>query len=218
MNKSGLSIKWFETGIKNSDSIDWALVMEIYRKHAKETSRVVEIGASIKDRTAQLGALCESLFGVEVVPERLPQNFNNVKYILGDWQKLSSLFETEFFDIAVASHVIEHVENDVIALTELYKVMRPGAVAIISTPNKDRLAARLSDLIKGKRKFPWYDHFREYTESSILQLLSKTPFKKHEILPVALGVTGWKLFAYIHPVPEALKSLCGFWIIVLYKS
>jgi ubiquinone/menaquinone biosynthesis C-methylase UbiE len=207
-----------KTGIKERDSIDWETVFNIYRKSVSKNSNVLEIGASIKIRTEQLALECGSMTGVEIVPDRIPPDFSNTKYVKGDWQKLSGLFAPESFDIAVASHVIEHVEHDETAFTELYKVLKPGGIAIISTPNRERLAVQIDAFFKGrKRSFPWYDHFREYTEENIKELISRTPFKNYQIIPVSFGITGWKLFIYMHPVPDFLKRLCGFWVIKLQK-
>ncbi len=45
-------------------------------------------------------------------------------------------FEDETFDFAVCSEVIEHVPDPKIAMMELYRVLKPGGVLILTTPNK----------------------------------------------------------------------------------
>lgn len=211
------SIKWLETGIKEKESIDWVVSFSQYMRFVKKSSKVLEIGASHAARTKQLARECDALTGLEILPERKPSDFDNARFILGNWEKLSEVFEPESFDIILASHVIEHVEHDRQAIEELHKALKPGGVAIISTPNRERLAARIGDLFKGKRKFPWHEHFREYTEEDLKQLILGIPFTDHEIIPVGLGITGWKLFMYIHPVPRIFRGLCGFWVTILRK-
>src|SRR5208283_5428564 len=166
------SIKWLETGIREADSIDWAVTLGLYKKFVKKSHEVLEIGASHLVRTKQLAQECSKLTGLEILPERMPSDFDNAKFVLGNWEKLSEVFEPESFDIILASHVIEHVEYDRKAVEELYKVLKKGGVAIISTPNRKRLVARIGDFFNGKKKFPWHEHFREYTEKDLINLIS----------------------------------------------
>jgi SAM-dependent methyltransferase len=43
-------------------------------------------------------------------------------------------FDDESFDAAICVHVLEHVSDDVRALAELVRILRPGGWAIIQTP------------------------------------------------------------------------------------
>lgn len=38
------------------------------------------------------------------------------------------------FDVLLANHVLEHVDDDAVALAELYRVLKPGGFAILQTP------------------------------------------------------------------------------------
>lgn len=43
-------------------------------------------------------------------------------------------FEESTFDIAMCNHVMEHVEDDIKAMSEIYRVLKPGGWAIIQIP------------------------------------------------------------------------------------
>jgi SAM-dependent methyltransferase len=43
-------------------------------------------------------------------------------------------FSSESFDFVLATDVIEHVQDDMAALKEIYRVLRPGGYALISVP------------------------------------------------------------------------------------
>ncbi len=43
-------------------------------------------------------------------------------------------FESNSFDAIICIHVLEHVENDRIAISELHRVLKPGGWALISVP------------------------------------------------------------------------------------
>ncbi|RCX33459.1 class I SAM-dependent methyltransferase [Thioalbus denitrificans] len=49
------------------------------------------------------------------------------------------------FDILIANHVMEHVADDARALTEIYRVLKPGGYAILQTPYSSKLQKTWSD-------------------------------------------------------------------------
>ena len=44
-------------------------------------------------------------------------------------------FEEDSFDAVVANQVLEHLHNTDLFITEIYRVLRPGGYAVVSTPN-----------------------------------------------------------------------------------
>jgi SAM-dependent methyltransferase len=49
------------------------------------------------------------------------------------------------FDWVIANHVLEHVDDDVLALHEILRVLRPGGRAILQTPYASRLPTKFED-------------------------------------------------------------------------
>ncbi|WP_420388033.1 methyltransferase domain-containing protein [Roseivirga sp.] len=43
-------------------------------------------------------------------------------------------FEDETFDVVFCNHVMEHVDNDIKAMSEIHRVLKPGGWAIIQSP------------------------------------------------------------------------------------
>ena len=76
-------------------------------------------------------------------------------------------------DCVISFQVIEHIEDDVKMVEEIWRVLRPGGRFVVSTPN------RLMSLTRN----PW--HVREYTPAEFTALLG-TKFDKVE----AMGVFG----------------------------
>jgi len=79
---------------------------------------------------------------------------------------------SETYDTVVSFQVIEHIQNDRLFLEEIYRVLKPGGKAIISTPNIKHTLSRN----------PW--HIREYTAKQ-LEDLCKGIFDKVE--PMGIG-------------------------------
>lgn len=51
--------------------------------------------------------------------------------------------ESDYFDVVIANHVMEHVADDSRALSEIQRTLRPGGHAILQTPFSPRLPATL---------------------------------------------------------------------------
>lgn len=52
---------------------------------------------------------------------------------------LAMPFEADTFDIVIANHVLEHVDDDARALSEIHRVLKPQGIAILQTPFSPRL-------------------------------------------------------------------------------
>lgn len=70
-------------------------------------------------------------------------------------------YEDASFDVVLLVEVIEHLENHRVALGELARVLKPGGVLILTTPNIMRLSSRFHFFLCGyhktKRRFIPFD-------------------------------------------------------------
>lgn len=73
------------------------------------------------------------------------------------------------FDCVVSFQVIEHIERDALFVAEARRVLRPGGMLILSTPNAPMSLTRN----------PW--HVREYTAAELGRLLADGGFATVEI-------------------------------------
>lgn len=76
-------------------------------------------------------------------------------------------FEDESFDVIFCNHVLEHIEDDKKAMSELYRVMKKGGWGIFQVPMKNSLETTYEDFsIKDPKErqkhFGQYDHVRWY--------------------------------------------------------
>lgn len=177
----------------------------------------MEIGASSPDKTLQLSEYCQELIAVELFPERAQKDSRNIRSITGDCQNLSDFIESSSIDIVVSSHVIEHVPDDLKSINELYKVIKPGGVALINTPNRKRLTRSIIELFSKEREFPFWEHQREYTEKDLQLLLDNSDFDKYEIIPVVFGVHGGPIFFYSETVPGRFRRFANYWEVHLFR-
>lgn len=76
-------------------------------------------------------------------------------------------FEKNTFDVAFCNHVMEHVENDIRALQEIHRVLKPGGWAIIQSPIDYSLERTFEDPTitspeEREKAFGQNDHVRMY--------------------------------------------------------
>jgi SAM-dependent methyltransferase len=197
---------------------DWEHLLISYQKHVTKNSIVLEIGASNKERTKDLSRYCKQLIGMDIFPERVFKDFANVRYVIGDWQRLSEFIAPQSIDVVISSHVIEHVSNDLKAINELYVVLKSGGIAILNTPNRKRLSRAVIEIFTGDRKFPYWEHVREYNYDDLLHLLNDSRFKKFQIIPVTFGIHGGPIYWYLEKPPIMFRKHTNFWEIHFFKE
>jgi SAM-dependent methyltransferase len=76
-------------------------------------------------------------------------------------------FEADSFDVILCSHVLEHIDDDHKAMTELLRVLKPGGWAILQVPiDQDRSVTFEDPTIvspQDRERFFWqHDHVRLY--------------------------------------------------------
>lgn len=101
------------------------------------------------------------------IVEKTYSRRSNVRRILLDDMTRSSL-PASSFDCVVSVEVLEHVEEDARFVEEVYRVLKPGGVFLMTTPNGDSV----------KNTNP--DHKRHYTREQLSALLSSV-FEKVEV-------------------------------------
>jgi SAM-dependent methyltransferase len=95
----------------------------------------------------------------------VPQNYWFVSDVL------HAPFRSEYFDALFAGEIIEHVSDPAGVLQEWKRVLKPGGVIILTTPNRERLLAK----IEGRERPYSPDHLRELSYNEL----------RDEVLPAA---------------------------------
>jgi len=96
---------------------------------------------------------------------------NNLKFLSYDGNKLP--FDNNRFDAVISFQVIEHIEDDIKFISEVYRVLKDKGKLIFTTPNKKYR-------LKPGQK-PWYQfHIREYDKDEFEDLL-ETIFNKVKV-------------------------------------
>lgn len=95
------------------------------------------------------------------------------------------------YDLVVTFQVIEHIQDDALFLKEIHRVLKPGGIALITTPNRRMSLTRN----------PW--HIREYLASE-LKALTASFFSKVTMK----GITGnEKVMAYYNENKKSVERV-----------
>lgn len=148
--------------------------------------RGVELLAPLADRYLALDKIGE-------VIDQLKKTYPEVDFQQAVFPPFSTLEENSF-DTIVSFQVIEHVKKDGEFLSEIYRVLKPGGRAILTTPNIKKTLSRN----------PW--HEREYTANELKALAGKY-FSKVEMK----GVGGnEKVMEYYDENKRAVEKITRF--------
>lgn len=163
------------------------------------------------------------VIGLDVNPS-FNLNYTGKNYSFVQADIFSAPFKEGTFDGAVSFDVIEHIENDYGFLAAIIKLLKPGGLFIIGTPNRNRITSVIEQLFKGEKQFPYnygYNpilgetiHIREYDKKNIEQLFTK--FGKEisfNIYPLLLGIRFGKKIMGLPVVPNFISAYCYYWVV-----
>lgn len=95
--------------------------------------------------------------------------------------------ENESIDLIICNHVLEHIPNDTLAMSELFRVLKAGGKAILQVPISEKLKKTIEDINeknpqKRAERFGQEDHVRIYGPD-YYEKLKNTGFVVSPLLP-----------------------------------
>lgn len=133
-------------------------------------ARTIDLGCGSGYGAARISAVARAVVGVDVSSEAVA--FAQARYDLSNltFKQIDPDARLPFndgkFDVALSFQVIEHVTNDERYIEEAFRVLRPGGVLILITPD------RRYRLFPGQK--PWNRwHLREYSMRALCKLVRR---------------------------------------------
>lgn len=167
-----------------------------YKKHG----RVLEIGSSTGLMLYLLKNLGWEVTGIEPSEKAANHSIN-----LGIKTIKKSIDQTRLpmksFDVVILNHTLEHLDNPVKTLSNVYKILKKDGLLLVSVPNFSSLSSKILGC-------HWYfllplEHKWHFSQRSLISLLNLTGFKAKECR-TASGV-----FDYADPVLELRQAALG---------
>lgn len=185
---------WFSSYASNHRrriAFDIDYVQHYTQKH----HAILEFGAVPLLLTAALHQLGYPIQGVDIAPERFQTAIDalNLNVAKCDIEIESLPFPDNAFDCILFNEIFEHLRiNLIFTLQEVFRVIRPGGLLMLSTPNlrslngilnfilRDQAFSCIPDIYTQYEKLQTLGHMghvREYTTTEVCQLLEKIGFR-----------------------------------------
>jgi SAM-dependent methyltransferase len=162
--------------------------------YAKRQSAVLDIGCAPPLLSAALLSLGYDVTGVDINPDLFARSYDRLNLTAArcdiDMEPLP--FPDDRFDTVILSEVFEHLRmNPIATLREMSRVLKPGGVLLLSTPNLRSIGGLRNFVMRAKAYscspggFPAYQdvktsgyagHIREYTATEMLEFFKGTGF------------------------------------------
>ncbi|MDQ4121033.1 MAG: class I SAM-dependent methyltransferase [Acidobacteriota bacterium] len=159
------------------DRLYFLYIQKVLQNIDKSKLRILEIAPAAQLRKAlrqneQIEYRCADLF-MEDVDDKV--NITDMK-----------VYQDESFDAFICSHVLEHVDDDLKAMRELYRILKHGGWGIAMVPINLALDetyenASITSESERWKHFGQNDHVRMYSKKGFVQRLNEAGFKVEQL-------------------------------------
>jgi SAM-dependent methyltransferase len=171
------------------------------RRHGPSHGRVLEVGCGMGHLLTWLVDSYQ-VYGADINPWALAESRRNVpqgSFLLLSAEELGA-FQDGSFQIVVSKHVVEHLPNPERSIAEMSRVLAPGGLLLLATPN---LSSPMRD-VKKERWIGYQDptHINMRLPEQWLDLL-----RAHRLSPKRIFSDGFWDAPYISWLPTKLQKL-----------
>jgi len=177
-----------------------ALDLDIVKTQVSQGSTILEFGSVPLLFTAALSKSNYSVTGVDIAPERYRQAIDKIgiNVIKCDIEKEQLPLDDNSFDAVVFNELFEHLRiNPIFTLSEVVRVMKPGGIMMLSSPNLRSLNGIYNFIIRNRsyscsgntyaeyqklEKLGHMGHVREYTTTEVIEFLKNIGFDVTSII------------------------------------
>jgi SAM-dependent methyltransferase len=166
---------------------------ELARRGLVQASRLLDLGCGDGTNLLWLGEFAEHLYGSDYNLVRLARarvRSPVATIFLADILNYPTI--DGCFDVVFFNHVIEHIPDDRVALATAYRILAPGGLLVLGTPNEGawwwQLAYKRAPELRRTT-----DHVHFYTAASIRQKMQDIGFNVFEVRHMGWGPPDWYL-------------------------
>lgn len=159
-------------------------VMDALDGHARLGASVAELGAGFGAFAKRLDDAGYETTAFDLAPDVFAEGDLDVRFEVADLNGAFDAAWEEAFDAVTAIEVVEHLENPRHFLRGIRGLLRPGGVAVLTTPNVECSVSRVLYLMQ--RRFLWFEddwtyaslgHITPLTTVQLAQVFRETGFE-----------------------------------------
>lgn len=154
---------------------------------------LLDLGCGDGNHLEYLQKYTVSIYGSDYNPVRLVRSHvrsSSATLFLADI--LDYPAQDGFFDIIFFNHVIEHIPQDEAALKVIHRILKPGGLLILGTPNEGAWWWQLAYKLQPETRKST-DHVRFYTASSLSKRITEAGFQINQVKHMGWGPPHWEL-------------------------
>lgn len=150
---------------------------------ARHRGRLLEVGCGNGETLAELRRLGWEVEGVDLDAQAVEVARRDYGLNVWSCNLQEQAYPPELFDAVIMKHVIEHVHRPVSLFEECSRILKPGGVLVIVTPNINALIHRLF-------KSSWFDldpprHLVMFSRNTMVRLANRVGLKPKELKTTA---------------------------------
>lgn len=164
-------------------------------------------------------------FAPEKILTKLFKSFSNIEYLSADLDPTKAMVKEDItnisfadasFDILFCAHVLEHIPDDLKAMRELHRILKPDGFAVLQVPVKDEFNGRMIDKTyedfsitlpqEREKAFGQHDHVRVYGRDFKDRLEQAGFHVRIDKFAETLGAEKLKRFALIPDHPSITET------------
>lgn len=156
----------------------------LIHKYSKMGTRILDAGCAMGDLLARVKD--RRLYGIDFNAEYLAVAAERgIETTLGELEAMP--YHDETFDLVVTTDVLEHVLDEKVVIREMLRVLAPGGILIVRSPDSEDLSGYLDP------EYPYrFVHLRRFDDPS-LRLLFDRIFEVQVIETSRVYGTGWEI-------------------------
>jgi SAM-dependent methyltransferase len=178
---------------KRRHYVEQVLRRELSMRGAQKAARLLDLGCGDGNNLRWLMPYAKRLYGSDYNLLRIvraQKRSREATLFLADLLNYP-VFDNSF-DVIFFNHVIEHIPRDVVALKEVRRILSPGGLLVLGTPNEGawwwQLAYRRSP-----KTLADTDHIHFYTAEMICRRMRSVGFHILEVKHLGWGLPDWRL-------------------------
>jgi len=192
--------------------LDKFTVQEIRRRyeeffhlyHLRDNDKLLEIGAGAGFALNHLNTEVHNYFPLDISTHNLKRvrekTEGTIYPVSGDVFNLP--FPSESFDFIILSEVLEHLNDPLMALTEIQRVLKPGGSFIVSVPYNEVITYQMC--IHCNKPTPTNAHLHSFDENKLVNLVKSAgliPTKTSKCLNKVANRLHFNLITKSFPFP-----------------